>query len=56
MFFHNTVIQNRQRLKIHKLRKEDGRHVETREEIEEDLVNHFKQVMTEDQRNKNQGK
>ena len=33
-FFHNTVIQNRQRLKIHKLRKTDGGQVETRGEIE----------------------
>ena len=51
-FFHNTVIQNRQRSKIHKLRKKNGWCVDTRAEKEEELVKHFKNVMTEDQLNK----
>ena len=38
-------------MKIHKLRKTDGRNVETRLNIEEELVNHFKQVMAEDHMN-----
>ena len=41
-FFHNMVIQNRQRSKIHKLWNTDRRHVETKANIEEELVNQFK--------------
>ena len=52
--FNNLVIQNMHRSKIHKLRVTDGRYVETREEIEEELVNHFKQVMMEDRVNRRQ--
>ena len=33
---------------IYKMRVSNGQYVETREEIEEDLVNHFKQFMAED--------
>ena len=53
-FFHNKVIQNRNRSNIHKLRKTNGGRAETREEIEEELFHHFKNVMTEDQANRKQ--
>ena len=50
--FHNTVIQNKHRSKICKLRKTNGGHEETRGEIEEELVQQFKNLMIEDQDNR----
>ena len=47
--FHNTVIQNKHRSKIFKLRKTNGGHEETRGEIEEESVQQFKNLMIEDQ-------
>ena len=46
--FHNMVIQNRQRSKICKLRRSKGNQIESRREIEKELVHHFKEIMTED--------
>ena len=43
------MIQNRHRSKIHKLRKTHGGHEETRGDIEEELVQHFRNVMNENQ-------
>ena len=36
--FHNSVLQNRNSLRIHKLKKENGSWVETRMEMEEELT------------------
>ena len=49
------MIQNRHRSNIHKLRKTHGGHEETRGDIEEELVQHFRNVMTEDQDDRQQG-
>ena len=46
--FHKSVPRNRLGSKIFKLKKSNGTQVETREEIEEELTNHFKEIMTED--------
>ena len=41
-------------MKIHKLRKDDGNKVESRGEIEEVLVHHFEEIMTEDRGDRSQ--
>ena len=46
-FFHNSIIQNRNSSKIHKLKKMDGSTVETRREIEEELSQHFSDIRKE---------
>jgi len=47
-FFHNSVIQNRHRAKILKIKDREGHTVETRGEVEEVLVSHFSKVLKED--------
>ena len=41
-FFHNSMVNNRLGSKIYKLKNTNGTQVETKEEIGEDLTNHFK--------------
>ena len=47
-FFHNSVLQNRNTSKIHKLKRADGSQVDTRREIEEELAQHFISILVED--------
>ena len=47
-FFHNMVLQNRNNSRIHKLKKADGSRVETRREIEDELTQHFPDILSED--------
>ena len=47
--FHNSVLQNRNSSKIHKLKRGDGSQVETRREIEEELTQHFVGILNEDE-------
>jgi len=47
-FFHNSVIQNRHRTKILKIKDREGRLVESRGEVEEVLVDHFSNVLKEE--------
>ena len=44
------MVNNRMGTKIHRIKKADGTQVETKEEVGEELVNHFKEIMTEDNR------
>ena len=53
-FLHNWFLHNRHRSKIHKLRKADGNQVESRGEIEEELVHHFEEIMTKDRGDRSQ--
>ena len=46
-FFHNSMVNNRLDSKIYKLKRTNGTQVKTREEIEEELTNHFKEIMIE---------
>ena len=47
-FFHNSVVNNRLGSKIYKLKNTNGTEVETKEEIEEELTDYFKEIMRED--------
>ena len=47
-FFHHTVVKNRQRAKLWRLKTENGKYVETREDMETELVQYFGTIMKED--------
>ena len=47
-FFHSATVSNWLGSKIYNLKKSRGTQVGTRDEVEEELVNHFKEIMTED--------
>ena len=47
-FFHNSVLQNRNKSRIHKLKKMAVRKVESRKKIEEVITQHFSDILTED--------
>ena len=47
-FFHQSVVQTRQRSRLSCLKKETGQYVETRKEMEEELINYFGTIMKED--------
>ena len=47
-FFHNAMVSNRLGSKIYNLKLPNGTQVGTRTEINEGLVNHFKEIMIED--------
>eukprot|EP00253_Pinus_taeda_P028234 PITA_28234 len=47
-FFHRTTIQRRMHNNIPFIQNRSGAKVEAHEEIEKELLNHFKQILTED--------
>ena len=47
-FFHNATVNNCLGSKIFNLKLPNGTQVGSRAEVEEGLVNHFKEIMTED--------
>ena len=47
-FFHNSTVSNYLGSKIFNLKLPNGTQVGTQVEVEEGLVNHFKEIMTED--------
>ena len=47
-FFHNSVLQNRNISRIHKLKKMNGSKVEARREIQEELTQYFFDILNED--------
>ena len=47
-FFHSATVSNRLGSKIYNLKLPNGTQVGTRAEVEEGLVNYFKDIMTED--------
>ena len=47
-FFHSATVSNRLASNIYNLKLPNGAHVGTKAEVEEALVNHFKEIMTED--------
>ena len=53
-FFHNSVIHNRHRSMIYKLRKTDGIQAKSRREIEDELIHRFEEIMMEDRGDRGQ--
>ena len=53
-FFHNATVSNHLGSKIHNLKFPNRTQVGTRAEVEEVLVNHFKEIMTEDNNERGQ--
>ena len=47
-FFHHIMVQNRQRAKLMRLKKDNGRYVETREDMETEIVQYFRTIMKDD--------
>lgn len=50
-FFHQAMIQHRQRNKIFLIKNRGGQHITQHDEMEQELVGHFKGILTEPRRN-----
>ena len=47
-YFHNLMVHNRLGTKIHRVKRLDRSQDETRGEVEEEITNYFKGIMTEE--------
>ena len=47
-FFHNATVRNRLGSNIYNLKLPNGTQVGTKAKVQEALVNHFKEIMTQD--------
>ena len=53
-FIHSSMVSNRQGSKVYNLKKPNRTQVGTKDEVEEELVNHFKGIMIEDNNERGQ--
>lgn len=51
-FFHKAMVRHRQRNRIFSIKNMEGQRITQHEEMEQELLSHFKGILTEPQRNR----